>query len=200
MPFGRNFNPEWGYAAPSPSVLRTARLVGIAAIICASAGAATVFSLLDRPIAQDSVAARTLVALDPQQPVTTSGSVAARRPTVPQRVKSSAEAQDSAEQKARPGATVDSQPSELATTPTPQRPSSAAALAEAPSVKTPSAPINDTRAADPAPAPKPPSKKPRILLRTARHTTAPRYDAWGSEGYFGAPRSGYEARYGHEPR
>jgi hypothetical protein len=202
MPFGRNFNPEWGYAAPSPSVLRTARLVGIAAIIGASAGAATVFSLLDRPIAQESVAARTLVAPDSKRPVTTSTSVAAQQPTEPQQVKSSAEAQNSAEQTARPGATVHPQPSELATTATRQRPTSAAALAETPSVKPPSAPINDTMAAapDPAPAPKPQSKKPRILLRTARHTTAPRYDARDYEGYFGGPRNGYEPRYGYEPR
>jgi hypothetical protein len=198
MRFGRNFNPEWGYAAPSPSVMRTARLVGLAAIIGASAGAATVFSLLDRPIAQESVAARTLVAPDPKRPVTTSTSVAAQQPTEPQQVKSSAEAQNSAEQKARPGATVHPQPSELATTPTPQRPTSAAALAETPSVKTPSAPINDTMAA--APDPKPQNRKPRILSRTARHTTAPRYDARGYEGYFGGPRNGYEPRYEYEPR
>ena len=71
MPYARNVNPEWGYVAPAPSVMRTARLVGIAAIIGASAGAATVFSLLDRPIAQESVAARTLVAPDPKRPMTT---------------------------------------------------------------------------------------------------------------------------------
>jgi hypothetical protein len=199
MPFGRDFNPEWGYAAPSPSIMRPARLVGIATIIGASAGAAMVFSLLDQPIAQESVAARTLVALDPQQPVTASRSVAARQPTEPQRVKSSEKAQKFAEQNARPGATVHPQPVELATTPSPQRPTNAAAL-ETPSVKTPSAPINDIMAADPAPAPKPPSKKPRILSRTARHTPAPRDDAWGYEGYFGGPRNGYEPRYGYEPR
>ena len=49
MRYDRNFNPEWGYVAPAPSVMRTARLVGLAAIIGATVGAATVFSLLDRP-------------------------------------------------------------------------------------------------------------------------------------------------------
>jgi hypothetical protein len=42
MRYDRNFNPEWGYVAPAPSVMRTARLVGLAAIIGATVGAATV--------------------------------------------------------------------------------------------------------------------------------------------------------------
>ena len=143
MRYGRNFNPEWGYVAPAPGVMRTARLIVIAAIIGATAGAATVFSLLDRPVAEESVAARTLVAPDPSRPVTAGTSVAAQQPTEPQQVKSPAEAQNSAEQKAPPAprrAAARPQPSELATTSTSQRPTSAAALAEAPAVKdTPSA-------------------------------------------------------------
>ena len=27
MRYDRNFNPEWGYVAPAPSVMRTARLI-----------------------------------------------------------------------------------------------------------------------------------------------------------------------------
>ena len=103
MRYDRNFNPEWGYVAPAPSVMRTARLVGLAAIIGATVGAATVFSLLDRPTTEVSVAARTLVTPDPKRPVTTNTSVAAQQPTEPQQVKSPAEAQNSAEQKAQPG-------------------------------------------------------------------------------------------------
>ena len=171
MRYDRNFNPEWGYVAPAPSVMRTARLVGLAAIIGATVGAATVFSLLDRPTTEVSVAARTLVTPAPKRPVTTNTSVAAQQPTEPQPVKSPGEARNSAEQKAQPGAVVHPQPSELVTTTTPQRPTSAAALAEAPPVKdTSSAPtFNDTIAAapDPAPAPKPQSKKPRMSSRTA---------------------------------
>ena len=56
MRYDRNFNPEWGYVAPAPSVMRTARLVGLAAIIGATVGAATVFSLLDRPTAKQQLA------------------------------------------------------------------------------------------------------------------------------------------------
>ena len=56
-----NFNPEWGYLAPAPSLMRSARLVTVAAAIGATAGAAVVFSLADRPVAEETVATRTLV-------------------------------------------------------------------------------------------------------------------------------------------
>ena len=56
-----NFNPEWGYIAPAPNFLRTARVFVVAAAIGATASAVVVFSLMDRPAAETSVAARTLV-------------------------------------------------------------------------------------------------------------------------------------------
>ena len=68
MPYARNVNPEWGYVAQAPGVMRTACLIVVAAMIAATAGAATVFSLVDRPVAEESVAARTLVP-DPRRPV-----------------------------------------------------------------------------------------------------------------------------------
>src|SRR6516162_573456 len=98
MRHDRNFNPEWGYVAPAPSVMRTARLIVVAVTLGATAGAATVFSLLDRPAAEESVAARTLVTPAPKRPLTASTSVAAQQPTEPQQVKSPAEAENSAEQ------------------------------------------------------------------------------------------------------
>jgi hypothetical protein len=55
------FNPEWGYLAPAPNFLRIARVFVVAAAIGAMASAAVVFSLMDRPAAEASVAARTLV-------------------------------------------------------------------------------------------------------------------------------------------
>ena len=58
MRHGRNFNPEWGYVAPASGFMRTARFM-VAAIVGATAGAVIVFSLLDRPVAEKSVAART---------------------------------------------------------------------------------------------------------------------------------------------
>jgi hypothetical protein len=44
-----NFNSEWGYLAPAPSFMRTARVVLVATAIGATAGAAVVLSLIDRP-------------------------------------------------------------------------------------------------------------------------------------------------------
>ena len=63
MRFAGNFHPEWGYLAPAPSFLRTARIVIVATAVGATAGAGVVFALVDRPSAdagQASVAARTL--------------------------------------------------------------------------------------------------------------------------------------------
>ena len=56
-----NFSPEWGYAAPAPSFLQTARIAVVAVAVGATASAAVVFSLLDRPEAEESVAARAMV-------------------------------------------------------------------------------------------------------------------------------------------
>ena len=80
MRYDRNFHPEWGYVAAAPSVMRTVRLIAVAAIIGATASAATVFSLLDRPVAEESVAARTLVTPDPGRPLTSSTSSVRGRP------------------------------------------------------------------------------------------------------------------------
>lgn len=44
-----NFNPEWGYLAPAPSLMRTLRVVLVATAVGATAGAAVVISLVDRP-------------------------------------------------------------------------------------------------------------------------------------------------------
>jgi hypothetical protein len=56
-----NFNPEWGYLAPAPSLLRTARVLLVATAIGAITSAAVIFSLIDRPAAETTIAARTLV-------------------------------------------------------------------------------------------------------------------------------------------
>ena len=47
-----NFNSEWGYLAPVPSFMRTLRVVLVATAIGATAGAAVVLSLIDRPVAE----------------------------------------------------------------------------------------------------------------------------------------------------
>jgi hypothetical protein len=208
MRHARNFNPEWGYVAPASGFMRTARLIMVAAIVGATAGAVIVFSLLDRPVAEESIAARTLVGPDASWPVTADTSAAAQQPTEPQQqIKLPAELQNSTEQKAPPvpaaGVKTRPQQSELATMS--QRPISTAAVAEAPAVKdTPSAQLlNNTVAiaADPAPIPKPQSKRPRMTSRTAPRNSAPRYDRprYYARGYDG-PRYGYGSRYGYESR
>ena len=61
MRLARNFNPEWGYLAPAPSFMRTLRVALVAGAVGATAGAAVVFSLVEPPAAEESVASRTLV-------------------------------------------------------------------------------------------------------------------------------------------
>ena len=56
-----NFNPEWGYLAPAPSFMRTARAVLVATAIGATAGAAVVIALIDRP-ADDAGKTRSIAA------------------------------------------------------------------------------------------------------------------------------------------
>jgi hypothetical protein len=209
MRHGRNLNPEWGYVAPASGFMRTARFM-VAAIVGATAGAVIVFSLLDRPVAEESVAARTLVGPDASWPVTADTSAAAQQPTEPQQqIKLPAELQNSTEQKAPPvlaaGVKTRPQQSELATTLASQHPTSAAALAEAPAVEDmPSAqtPNNTVAVApDPASTSQPQSKGPRKTSRTASRNSAPRYDSsrYYARGYDG-PRYGYGSRHGYEPR
>jgi len=60
MPYPGNFNPEWGYLAPGPSIIRTVRMVVLAGAIGTVAGMAVTIALVARPAAEVSVAARTL--------------------------------------------------------------------------------------------------------------------------------------------
>lgn len=63
-----NFHPEWGYLAPAPSFMRTARIALVATAIGATAGAVVVVSLVVRPGANDensSIAAHALVTAAP---------------------------------------------------------------------------------------------------------------------------------------
>lgn len=63
-----NFHPDWGYLAPAPGFLRTARIALVATAIGATAGAVVVVSLVARPGANDddtSIAAHALVTSAP---------------------------------------------------------------------------------------------------------------------------------------
>ena len=161
-------------------------------------------TLRNGSVAEESVAARTLVAPAPKRSLTASTSVAAQQPTEPQQVKSPAEVENSAERTppaSAAGAASGPLPSELATISTPQRPTSAAALAEAPAVKdTRSDQVLDNTIAV-ASDPKSQVKRPRTTSRTALRNSAPRYDrpSYYARGY-GVLRYRYGSRYGYEPR
>ena len=49
MRHSEKFHPEWGYLAPAPSFIRTARVVLAATAVGAIAGAGVVFSLVAHP-------------------------------------------------------------------------------------------------------------------------------------------------------
>jgi hypothetical protein len=181
-----NFNPEWGYLAPAPSFVRSARLVIVAAAIGATAGAAVVFSLADRPAAEPSVAARTLV----RQPLVTVAAtvgapVVAPLQTESQHAQSRADAPSAAQRQAAMLApahvgSTGSFAGESGGMPAVQHPASALALAEVPAVTNapPAQGANEVVAAEPAPAQKTPAKKPGAISRAT-----PRYERYGVPRY-----------------
>jgi hypothetical protein len=191
-----NFNPEWGYLAPAPSFVRSARLVIVAAAIGATAGAAVVFSLADRPVAEQSVAARTLV----QQPIV-SASATAGAPVVAQSQTESQHGQQAQSRTDAPGTAqrqtamlapanvgaARSIASESGTTSTAERAATALALVESPAVTDalPAQGTNATAIAAPEPAPgqKTPNKKPRATWRAAPRYEVPRYERYGMSRY-----------------
>jgi hypothetical protein len=166
-----NFNPEWGYLAPAPSFLRTARIVVVASVIGATAGAAVVFSLVDRPAAEESVAAASA-------PVAPVGIPAATRLQA-EELQTSPQLQIDAQSATRgqsaklratnahAGTPAASESSAISTT---QHPASVAALAEAPAAAdAPPAQAAAEAVAGPdgTPAQKKVAKKPRYTWRSA---------------------------------
>ena len=199
-----HFNPESGYLAPAPNLLRTARVFVVAVVIGATASAAVVFSLMDRPTAETSVAARTLVlSAEPSQPARNA------HPMAQQPAQSARGAQTRTSE--APGAiaphiaavgahsSIASPAANESAAPTPQGPP-AAALAESPKVTITAPPpaqalarennsTAPTAEAAPAPASTPVLKGPRKKPRVARAAVPPRYDVHRHA----APR--YEPRY-----
>ena len=190
-----NFNPEWGYLAPAPNFLRTTRLFVVAAAIGATASAAVVFSLMDRPAAETSVAARTLVQpVAPAVPARSAPLVAqVQTPSEPPSFSQTQRADTSSAMRPQ-GATVAvharaaspaANESGAAST-TQQRPAVAAALAETPKIMATEAPsaraltTESSIAAAPEAAPAPaPASAPRVVIRKPRavaRAVQPRYD------------------------
>jgi hypothetical protein len=196
-----NFNPEWGYLAPAPNLLRTTRLFVVAAAIGAMASAAVVFSLMDRPVAEPSVAARTLVQPVEPPPPARGALLMAQLQTQSEQASVSQTQRADASSAMRPqGAAVAAHAnsgsqaaSEPGTPSTTQSPPSAAALAEAPRITTTEAPparapvTESSTAAAPGAAPAP-APAPRAVMNKPR-AVRPRYDL----PRYAAPR--YEPRY-----
>ncbi len=156
MRFAGNFNPEWGYLAPAPSFIRTVRIAVVAAAVGATAGAAVVFSLADRPVAEESVAARTLARPADFAPARTQAQAQAKAGT--------GQGQSAMLSPAN-AAAVSPSASETGASSTIQRPASIAALAEAPTAT----------AAAPPPAVAPTPAAPSLPKKRAkRHHTGTR--------------------------
>jgi hypothetical protein len=208
MRHASNFNPEWGYIAPAPNFLRTARVFVVAAAIGAMASAAVVFSLMDRPVAETSVAARTLVQpVEPAPPMRNAPLVGQLQTQSGQTSVLQTERADAAGAMRPQGAAMVAYAgagSRAGAASTTQRQPIADALVEAPRIMTTEAPPARvlasepntaaapeaapvaTAAAAPTPAPRVVIKKPRAVTRAA---APPRYDV----PRYAAPR--YEPRY-----
>jgi hypothetical protein len=142
-----NFHPEWGYLAPAPSFLRTARVALVATAIGATAGAIVVVSLVAHPGARDdttSIAAHALVTSAPivttpvvaAAPVDKAAPVMAQAPAPAQTARVSAAPQAPASEPATPkvAALVPTPPAADAT-PAPASPDAVAAPETAPAKK-----------------------------------------------------------------
>lgn len=176
MRFAGNFNPEWGYLAPAPSFVRTTRTVLVAAAVGATAGAAVVFSLVDRPVAEESVAARTLA----RPAITAAAPLVERSQTAARQVAAQEGLARSTPSLMDPKPTVQAQPmtptpvaaavtgpsSESGPSATLQRPAGIAALAEAPAANETMPPRADALTRPTAPAPKKVARKHRIAPRS----------------------------------
>jgi hypothetical protein len=202
-----NFHPEWGYLAPAPSFLRTARTVIVATAIGATAGAGVVFSLVDRPAADDSlpaasVAARTLARPDAAPTavkhaatgngaaVSSAAASALAQPATPPVKARSLQAQSAQTQLPQNADTAPAAKlaaSEANVVSTTQSPAAIAALAETPAAKpeTESArpEIQTTPSAEAPPAASPPAADPPPAPKKAakKHRAAPHYAARGDQ-------------------
>jgi hypothetical protein len=87
-----NFHPDWGYLAPAPSFVRTARIVLVAMAIGATAGAAVMISLVphsatdaaNTPIAAHALVTSVPVMAEAPAAAPLDEAVAAQTPAVPQ--------------------------------------------------------------------------------------------------------------------
>jgi hypothetical protein len=159
-----NFHPEWGYLAPAPSFMRSARIAIVATAIGATAGAAVVFSLLDRPTPgpvadadKSMVVVRSLVqpaeAAAPQ-PAPAKASVTAAAPvavSAPVAAPSNAQPSQQPKQQAAVDA-APAAPAQAANTGAADMPAAAAAATQAAPAATPDSPPSIAALTETAPA------------------------------------------------
>ena len=166
-----NFNPEWGYLAPRPSFLRSARIALVATAIGATSGGAVVYALLELPSPeQTSVAARTLVhspesALPAAMAVTAPAPVQAAIPLQPHIAASAGGAEPAEPRSSKAMSTV-------------QAPAGVAALAEAPVASALPATGEKAATANAAPVSSPPAQRKMVRQQRAMWPNVPRQQAF----------------------
>jgi hypothetical protein len=206
MRFAGNFHPEWGYLAPAPSFMRTARIVLVATAVGATAGAGVVLSLVDRPataFAETSVAARTLVrSVDA---ASTSVSMSQAPVDTPQVVQINTSAAVPDQSTKPPSADVREAviaATESNASPTVQAPADVAAPAEAPAVTAAPAAAQPKPAVDAAPAQKKAAKKRQFASRGSPLALLPGddYMSAASGGSYRDARRDRWSRDGHWDR
>jgi hypothetical protein len=195
MRFAGNFHPEWGYLAPAPNFMRTARVVIVATAIGATAGAAVVLSLAERSapgavtdagktlvvvhslVQPAEAAAPTAAPVAAATPAPVMAPIATAAPAAPVAPAAPAKGQASVQPSAPPG-TASAQPiaplpapSESRTVSTSAAPASVTALSESPPVTeaSPPAATNDAAVSPVSLAPqKDAIKKPAATGQTVQ--------------------------------
>jgi hypothetical protein len=195
MRFAGNFHPEWGYLAPAPNFMRTARVVVVATAIGATAGAAVVLSLAERsaPGAMADAGKTLVVVHSLVQPAEAAAPAAPVAPAAPAKVQASIQPQSLqpnlpatapvTRQLSAPSVAANAQPiapppapSESRAVSTSAAPASAAALSESPPV-TEASPPPASNAAAVSPVPLAPQKdaikKPAATGQQPQHGPQP---------------------------
>jgi hypothetical protein len=145
MRSGGNFSPEWGYLAPAPSFLRTARIVVVATAVGATAGAGVVLSLIEHPtpeVSTTAAAAHAIVTSAQAAPAPVAASIATKEVVTP--AKPPAQVQASAQPMApvQPAPVVAARPTQIPASPNPvtQNPVTQSVVTQVPAPPAPAAP------------------------------------------------------------
>ncbi len=164
MPNTGNFNPEWGYLAPRPGLIRSFRMALVAGAIGTVAGMAVAVVFIAHPTVDLSVAARTMAQLGESDDLPNNlPKSAAASPATAEMFEVKAPAVVAPQMSARPVTDARDEQSfaaaESHSAATDQHPAALAALAEAPAVSDSTADV--PRGVTAAPAPKRLSRAPQ---------------------------------------